>query len=165
MSSSLTICILLIGHLFSSSATSLKTTTEAFEESSRTHSLIASQIGSSVTALNSNITKLANYLNGYIIDVTYKTTACETPISAYLQALNTCHREGESVYAFVIADSSSVTYATFTDSKCTMGMSILSVKSYVEGKCGYSNSMATFISATSELISPVAFASQRWINV
>ena len=164
MSSSLTICILLIGYLFSSSATSFKTTKLASEESSRTHSLTASPTGSSVTTLNSNITKLAN-LNGYIVDVLYKTAACDTPIYAYLQALNTCFHEGPSLYSFVVATTSSVTYATFTDSKCSMGMVILNTKSYVQRQCGYSNSRATIILETSEISTSVAIASQRWMNM
>lgn len=160
MSSSLTICILLIGYLFSSSATSFKTTKLASEESSRTHSLTASPTWSSVTTLNSNITKLAN-LNGYVIDVTYKTTECNTPIYAYVHALNTCSRQGPSLYSFIVATTSSVTYATFTDSQCTMGIQLVNTKSYVDGVCGYSSSKATFISETSAISTTIATASQR----
>ena len=120
MSSFLAVCILLVGHLFSSSATSLKTIKLASEESSQAKSLIASPIGSSVTTLDSNITKLAN-LDGYVVDVRYTDSSCSTFSFAEQQVLNKCFRYSATQYKYITATSTLVTKNTYTDAKCTLG--------------------------------------------
>ena len=157
MSSFLAVCILLIGHLFSSSATSPKTIKLAAEESSQSQSLTASQIGSSVTTLDSNITKLAN-LNGYVYDVVYTDSSCSTFALAELQVLNICFRFSATKYKFITASSSLVTYNTYTDAQCKLGGSN-TIHVYESKVC--SEQRVTSISETSNFIPTIAVGFQR----
>ena len=151
------VCILLIGHLFSSSATSLKTIKLA--SSCRTKSLTAFQIGSSVTALNSNITKLElTNLVRYVVDVTYTDSLCST-FSFAIQVLNKCFRDSEK---YIIATSTAVLYVSYTDAQCTLGKESIPY-SYTSKVC--SGSRMTFISETSDFTTTVPIAFQRWMNV
>ena len=161
MSSFLAVCILLIGHLFSSSATSLKTIKLASEESSQAQALTASPIGFSVTTLNSNITKLVN-LNGYVYDVVYTDSLCSTFALAELQVLNICFRFSATKYKFITASSALVTYNTYTDAQCTLGGSN-TIHVYESKVC--SGQRRTFISETSNFIPTIAVGFQRWMNV
>ena len=157
MSSFLAVCILLIGHLFSSSATSLKTIKLASEESSQAKSLTASQIGSSATTLDSNITKLAN-LDGYVVDVTYTDSSCSTFSFAQQQVLNKCFRYSETKYKYITAAAMLVSYFTFTDAQCLLGMES-SFNFYTSNVC--SGSRMTFISETINFTPTIAVGFQR----
>ena len=157
MSSFLAVCILLVGHLFSSSATSLKTIKLASEESSQAQALTASPIGFSVTTLNSNITKLVN-LNGYVYDVVYTDSVCSTFALAELQVLNICFRFSATKYKFITASSALVTYNTYTDAQCTLGGSN-TIHVYESKVC--SGQRRTFISETSNFIPTIAVGFQR----
>ena len=157
MSSFLAVCILLIGHLFSSSATSLKTIKLASVESSQNQSLTASPIGSSVTTLDSNIIKLAN-LDGYVVDVYFTDSSCSTISYATQQILNQCFRYSATQYKYITATSTLVTKNTYTDAKCTLGGSnILNV--YESRKCNAKKMI--FLTDTIDLISTVAVGFQR----
>ena len=159
MSYFLAVCILLIGHLFSSSATSLKTIKLASEESSQNQSLTATPIGSSVTAFNSNITKLElAILAGYVVDVTYTDSLCSTFSFTQQQVLNKCFRLGATKYRYITATSLLVGYYTYTDAQCTLGMQS-TVNYYTNKVC--SGSRMTFISETSDFTPTVAIAFQR----
>ena len=158
MSYFLAVCILLIGHLFSSSATSLKTIKLASEESSQNQSLTATPIGSSVTAFNSNITKLElAILAGYVVDAVYTDSSCSTFSFAIQQVLNKCFRDSEK-YAYIVATSTTVLHSTYTDAQCTLGMQS-TVNYYTNKVC--SGSRMTFISETSDFTPTVAVGFQR----
>ena len=159
MSYFLAVCILLIGHLFSSSATSLKTIKLASEESSQNQSLTATPIGSSVTTLNSNITKLElAILTGYVVDVTYTDSLCSTFSFTQQQVLNKCFRLGATKYRYITATSLLVGYYTYTDAQCTLGMES-AFNFYSSKVC--TGSRMTFISETSDFTPTVAIAFQR----
>ena len=157
MSPSLVICVLFIGHLFSSSASLLNTGKLASEELSQATSLNASLSRSPVTTLNSSITTLV-IMTGYVVVVDYSDSLCTAPIYADVQVLNTCFEYYDKVYKKIIATSYSVSSVTYTDSLCTLG-AIPKSQTYTDGACvGYSK---TFISSTSTLAADVATASER----
>ena len=158
MSSFLAVCILLIGHLFSSSATFLKTIKLASEESSQNQPLTASPIGSSVTTLDSNITKLAN-LVGYVINVGYSDSSCSFFSSVQIVKLNECYRYG-SRFRYVTATSALVTYGLYTDAQCTLfAVGVKKFKSYTSNVC--SGSRMIFISETGDYTLTVAVGFER----
>ena len=157
MSRSLAIYFLLIAHLFSSSASFLKSTQPALEESSAGLSPLHFSRGSRVTSLDTNITTLAA-LTGYVTQATYRDAACQNPILALVVALNTCYRTGLSEYNYNTATGTSVTFATYTDAKCSLGED-KSVLSYTDSVCsGYK---ATFVTASSKVSTSVQTASLR----
>ena len=170
MPSFLPICILLIGQLFSSSATYLPTMMSEVEmasgNSSRTKSLTASQIESAVSriqsavkASKSNITTLATYLEGYVIDVTFSDSTCKLLLYGYQQKLNTCRRSSATRYAYVIATASEVIEATFSDAECTVGLQLKRSYYYVHRQCLFSQ--ATFVFSSSDVIHKVDTVVQR----
>ena len=172
MPSFLPICILLIGQLFSSSATYLPTIMSEIDlasaNSSRTKSLTASQIESAVSkiesavkASNSNITKLATNLDGYVVDVLYADLTCKNFLYAYSQALNTCWRSSATRYTFVIATTTEVISATFSDAKCSVGIQLTSSTYYVNKQCSYYGYAAIFIFEGSEISNRVDTTTQR----
>lgn len=171
MPSFLPICILLIGQLFSSTATYLPTIMSEVElasgNSSRTKSLTASQIESAVSqiqsavkASNSNITSLAApNLDGYVINVQYTGSTCQTFLFGYQERLNTCRRSSATRYTYVIATTSEVISATFSDAQCTRDIQLKSSKYYTHKQCSFSE--ATFVFDESNIFAKVDLTTQR----
>ena len=162
MPSFLPICILLIGQLFSSSATYLPTIRSEIDlasaNSSRIKSLTASQVESAVSriesavkASNSNITKLATYLDGYVSDVMYSDYTCKNFLYAYSRALNTCWRSSATRFSYVIATTTEVIAATFSDEKCSLDLQLTSSTTYVNKQCTYFGYAALFVFEGSEV--------------
>ena len=161
MSSFLAVCLLLIGHLFRSSATSLKTIKLASVELSQNQSLTASPIESSVTTLDSNITKLAN-LVGYVINVGYTDSSCSTFSSVRILKLNECYRYSTSGFRYVTATSALVTYSVFEDAQCKLAYAFEGAKiskSYTSKVCSESRMIS--ISETSDFTPTVAVGFER----
>lgn len=169
MPSFLPICILLIGQLFSSSATYLPTIRSEIDlasaNSSWIKSLTASQVESAVSriesavkASNSNITKLADNLKGYVVNVKYSDLTCKNFIFAYVRALNTCWRYSTTRFSFVTATTTEVNAATFSDEKCSLDRQLTS-STYVDKECfGYG---ALFVFKGSEILPTVDTTTQR----
>ena len=100
MSPSLAVIILLIGHLFSSSASFLETMKLDSEEVSPTRTQTAPPIGSPVTSLDSR------YPDGYLVTAFYSDLLCEIPTTVVYTLLKDCRRTSFYTYEYVLVTSS-----------------------------------------------------------
>jgi hypothetical protein len=97
-------------------------------------------------------------LTGYIAAATYSDTSCGTPFYVAYTALDTCYPNGDSTYASVTANSTTITGVEYSDSLCKTAISTNSTE-YSDGLCG--NGVKLFVSATSTFTSSVSMVSQR----
>ena len=151
MSPSLASFILLSGHLFSSSASFLKTT----EPFLAIESIAASSFGPPSTSLK---TTALTSLTGYYAIGIYSDLSCTAPLYLVFTALDTCYPTSSSTYEFLTANSTTaVTITQYSDSKCTTVVKA-SVKS-APGVCYFGTK--GFISSTSTGISGAASVVER----
>ena len=154
MSPSLAICILLGGHLFSSSASFLKTIEPVYEKLSTIESLPASPLGSPSTSLSK--TALTS-LTGYLAGVGYSDSSCTVPIQISFKALNTCYPSSGGLYTIITADSGTLTSTDYTDSLCTDF--VLEEKSSLDLDC--TNRVKGYITTTSTFTPDIAMYNKR----
>lgn len=154
MSPSLAIFILLGGHLFSSSASFLKTIKPVYEKLSTIESLAASPLGSPSTSLS---TTALTSLTGYLAGIFYSDSSCKLPVSVSFTALNTCFPSSGGLYSSITANSEVVTSTDYTDSLCTDV--VVKTDSYSDLDC--TNRVKTYITATSTFTPDIAMYSQR----
>jgi hypothetical protein len=154
MSPSLAIFILLGGHLFSSSASFLKTITPAYEKLSTIKSLAASPLGSPSTSLS---TTALTSLTGYLAAVYYSVSSCKVPLQVTFTALNTCFPSSGGLYTSIIADSETLTTIDYTDSLCT----IVVKEEDRSWDFDCTNGAKTFITATSTFTPDIAMVNGR----
>ena len=151
MSPSLATFLLLSGHLFSSSASFLKT----IKPFLAIESIAASSFDPPSTSLKTTaLTSLTRY---YAIGL-YSDLSCTEPLYLVFTALDTCYPTSSSTYESVTATSTTaVTTTQYSDSKCTTVVKA-SNKSF-PGIC-YSGTKI-FISSTSTGTSSAATVVQR----
>ena len=155
MSPSLAIFILLGVHLFSSSASFLKTIKPVYEELSKIKSLAASPLGSPSTSLS---TTALTSLTGYLAGVSYSDSSCKVPLQVSFTALNTCFPSSGGLYTFITADSESLSTIDYADSLCTDVVSE-SGRSYAANDCIDGGKI--FITATSTFTPDIAMFNKR----
>ena len=155
MSPSLAVLILLVGSIFSSSASILETKKLVLNELSPTKSLI----GSPVTSPVKSQTLLAT-LTGYVAFVTFSDSLCSTPILATFQLLNRCFRSDVNEYRLITATSSTVDIATYTDALCKLDEKA-KLSTYTDSVCDGSSKQIIFVSPTTTVPTDMATASAR----
>ena len=158
MSPSLATFVLVVGFLFSCSASYLKTRQVASEEMHPTISITASLVESPIS---SKTTTSQAILSGYFANVRYKDSLCKIPVSATFLLLNRCFQSDVATFLYVTATSSSVSTQKYFDPLCTLSTGP-SVESYKDSACV--DSRKIFVTPMTTFTSQVATASQRWTN-
>jgi hypothetical protein len=154
MSPSLAIFILLGGHLFSSSASFLKTIKPVYEKLSTIKSLAASPLGSPSASLS---TTALTSLTGYLAVGRYSDSSCKVPLQVQFTALNTCFAIDGGLYESITADSESVNIIEYTDSLCTNVVR----EEDRSWDLDCTDGVKTYITATSTFTADIAMYNQR----
>ena len=162
MPPSLATFILLSGHLFSSSASFLKTIKPFHEEFLAIESLAASPFGPPSTSLR---TTALTSLTGYYAIGIYSDSSCTAPLYLVFYPLDTCYPTSSTTYESITATSTTVTITKYSDSKCTtvVNVSVESNSVTCSSSTKYKGVKA-YISSTSKGTSSAATLIQRYMN-
>ena len=161
MSSSRAIFILIVGHLFSSSASYLKAKKVTLQETAPTKSRATSTVDHTITSRDKSLTPLATS-DLFVTTTLFTDTDCFSPYSEVVEVLNTCFRNDDASFVQVTATLSSVSRVTYSDSLCTDKLNETNSTNSADVCLQKSQ---TVTSADSLQIEGFASANQRWIKV
>ena len=161
MSSSRAIFILFVGHLFSSSASYLKTEKVSLQETSLTKSRATSTVDPIITSRDTSLTPLA-ISDLFVITTSFTDTDCFSPYSEVIEALNTCFQNDDVSFVQITATLSTVSRVTYSDSRCTDKLNETNSTNSAD-VCLQKTQTVT--SADSLQIEGFPSANQRWVNV